>query len=184
VTTIQNEQWKAIPGYEGRYEVSDQGQVRSLSFMQRCEHGLRRTRERVLAQQKINSGYMIVHLHLDNVRKALLVHRLVAAAFCPDAGPDLDVNHKDGSKTHNAAANLEWLARTANHDHAVRIGLNPAAMRVKGTPVEGGAARVFDSQSQAALQLTGSRRNGTKVSACLSGRRRTAFGHTWEAVCE
>lgn len=179
---MTTEQWKDIPGYAGRYRVSDQGRVKSLPFAQMGGHGMRRTRERILAQQIINSGYRVVHLHLDNKRSAKTVHRLVAAAFCPGFDPSLDVNHIDGDKQHNAAVNLEWLERTANHDHAVRIGLNPTAVRVVGTPVAGGNVREFDSQNQAALQVSGDRRNGTKISACLAGRRRTAFGYRWEAA--
>lgn len=179
-----NEQWKAIPGYEGRYEVSDQGRVKSLSFLQRCDRGLRRTRERIVAQQRQNAGYMLVHLHLDNQRKALLVHRLVAAAFCPGTAPDLDVNHMDGDKSNNSAANLEWLQRTANHDHAVALGLNPAAVPVRGIPLAGGPALEFPSQAQAGLQLTGRRGSGGKISACLRGIQKTAMGHRWERICK
>lgn len=174
------EEWRDIPGYEGRYQVSNLGRVKSLPFMQRCDRGMRRTSERILAQQKQNAGYMLVHLHLDNERKAQTVHRLVAAAFCAGMAPGLDVNHIDGDKTNNAARNLEWLERTDNHDHAVRLGLNTSAMRVRGVPKAGGEPLEFDSQNQAALQLSGDRRNGTKVSACLRGARRSAFGYTWE----
>ena len=173
--------WKAIPGYEGRYEVSNMGRVKSLSFMQRHKNGLRRVKERILAQQKINSGYMLVHLHLDNKRTAKTVHRLVAAAFCPGEHPDLDVNHIDGNKTHNWHTNLEWLERTPNHDHAVALGLNTAAAKVRGTPVAGGAAVEFPSMAQAALQLIG-RRSASAISACIRGRQKTAYGHTWSIV--
>jgi hypothetical protein len=175
------EQWKDIPGFEGRYQVSDLGRVKALSFMQRWRHGLRRVRERILAQQAINSGYQIVHLHLDNVRSARTVHRLVAQVFHPGADPALDVNHMDGDKKNNAATNLEWLERGANHDHAVRLGLNTTAMRVRGYPINGGPPVEFDSQSQAALQLEGVR-NGTKVSACIRGTRKTAMGYRWEQI--
>ena len=174
--------WKDIPGYEGRYQVSDQGRVKALSFMQRWRHGLRRVRERILAQQPINSGYMIVHLHLDNVQKARTVHRLVAAAFCPCVDPSLDVNHIDGNKKHNHASNLEWLERTANHDHAVLLGLNTAAVRVRGVRISDGAEVVFPSMAQAGLQLSG-RRTASAVSACIRGAQKTAYGYTWSLLC-
>lgn len=178
-----NERWKDMPGYEGRYQVSDQGRVKALSFMQRWRHGLRRVRERIIAQQGINSGYQIVHLHLDNARTAKTVHRLVAEAFCSGAGPALDVNHIDGNKKNNAATNLEWLGRTANHDHAVGLGLNTAAIRVRGIRVSDGAEVVFPSMAQAALQLAG-RRSASAVSACIRGAQRTAYGYTWGTICE
>lgn len=128
------EQWKDIPGFEGRYQISDQGRVKSLPFMQRYvlrngNPAMRKTKERILATQLINSGYRIVHLHLDNSRKALLVHRLVAEAFYD--GVDTDVNHKNGCKTENNRDNLEWCTRSHNHDHAVDLGLNKQAIKVR-----------------------------------------------------
>lgn len=175
------EEWRAVPGYEGRYEVSDLGRVKSLSFLQRWRHGLRRTKERILAQQTINSGYRVVHLHIDGVRSAKTVHRLVAEVFCPGFDPALDVNHIDGDKQNNRAPNLEWLIRTANHDHAVSLGLNPAAARVRGVPIAGGAPIEFDSMAQAGLQLIG-RRTASAISACLNGRQQTAYGYIWSRV--
>jgi hypothetical protein len=177
------EQWKDIAGFEGRYQISDQGRVKALSFMQRWRHGLRRVRERILSQQGINSGYQIVHLYLDNVGVARTVHRLVAFAFCPGADPKLDVNHIDGNKKNNAASNLEWLGRTENHDHAVRLGLNTAAIRVRGVPVAGGPVVEYPSMAQAALQLAG-RRSASAVSACIRGVQRTAYGYPWSTICD
>jgi len=123
---MTNETWKPIPGYEGRYEVSDAGRVKALSFMQRYVlktgvEAYRRTRVRILAQNTQNSGYLLVHLHLDNERKAFTVHRLVAEAFVPGSGQT--VNHKDGFKPNNAASNLEWASYGENHKHAWATGL-------------------------------------------------------------
>lgn len=120
------EVWKDIPGYEGRYQVSDLGRVRAVSFPQRYllrngEEAFRIVRERILAQQKQNSGYMLVHLYLDNQRKALTVHRIVAQAFVPGSGRT--VNHRNGVKTDNRACNLEWLSYSENLEHAVATGL-------------------------------------------------------------
>jgi len=129
------EQWEDIAGFEGRYQVSNLGRVKALSFAQRYTHWrtgkelFRQTKERFLATQAINSGYLIVHLHLDNVRTARLVHRLVADAFleCPASET---VNHKNGVKTDNHAGNLEWATQTENKLHAVAYGLNVQAIPV------------------------------------------------------
>lgn len=130
------EEWKDMPGYEGRYQVSDQGRVRSIPFRQRYVNWrtgtemFRLTTERVLSQQKINSGYLIVHLHLDNVREARLVHRIVAEVFL-SADSDLpEVNHIDGCKQNNTASNLEWVTSSENKVHAIREGLNTMAIAV------------------------------------------------------
>lgn len=129
------ELWANISGYEGRYQVSDQGRIKALSFAQRYllrngRPALRRVREHIIAQQTINSGYKIVHRHLDNKRTAFLVHRLVALAFCEGHFVDADVNHKNGNKADNTRGNLEWVTRTANHNHAVDLRLNRQAQPV------------------------------------------------------
>lgn len=130
------EEWRAIPGFSGRYEVSNQGRVRSLAELRRYTHGrtgaemFRQTKTRVLAQNRTREGYMLVQLFDGETRKAETAHRLVAFAFCPGFFEGADVNHKDGDKTNNVWANLEWVTRTANHLHAVDLGLNLAAVPV------------------------------------------------------
>lgn len=128
------EQWRDVPGYEGLYQVSDQGRVRSLPFKQRYllrtgAPAWRTTKARILAQQTQNSGYRLVHLHRGNKRKALTVHRLVAAAFVPGHGRT--VNHLNGVKTDNNAGNLEWASYTKNLLHAVKLRLNRQARPVR-----------------------------------------------------
>lgn len=118
-----NENWKDIPGFEGRYQVSDAGRVRSLPFMQRylLRNGVeafRRTTERILATQPNNKGYLLVHLHKDNQRRAFTVHSLVAQAFIPNPDRLPEVDHIDRNRANPAAANLRWLSRSDNRKHA------------------------------------------------------------------
>lgn len=153
------EEWRDVVGYKGRYQVSDLGRIKSIPFMQRylLRNGApanRRTKERLLAQQEINSGYLIAHLYLNNVRKAFLVHRVVAAAFIGDG----EINHKNGVKTDNRLANLEIVTRTQNHLHAVALRLNRQAVPV----INPRTGARYDSISQAARACHVSHR---KVSA-------------------
>lgn len=127
------EQWKDIPGFEGRYQVSDLGRVKSLPFMQRYllrngKEAFRRTKEKIRKTRPINSGYLAISLWLDEIETNALVHRLVAQAFIEGSGET--VNHKDGAKRNNRAENLEWASYTDNHLHAVALGLNKQAVRV------------------------------------------------------
>lgn len=128
------ERWKPIAGFEGRYEISDHGRVKSLAFLQRYllrnkQVALRRTKEKLLKLNLINSGYLFVGLWLDNVVSNRLVHVLVAEAFVEGARLET-VNHKDGVKTNNHWQNLEWATYTDNHLHAVEMGLNKQAQPI------------------------------------------------------
>lgn len=134
---MSEEIWIGIAGFEGRYEVSDRGRVRSVDVLVPYNHWRsgerlrRRKRGKLLPQQMTNAGYLLVHLHADGERTARTVHRLVAETFMPDADFTLDVNHVDGVKANNALDNLEWVARSRNHDHAVELGLNTQALKVR-----------------------------------------------------
>lgn len=127
------ELWVDIKGYEGRYQISNLGRVKSLPFMQRYllrtkVEAFRLTKERILKTQIGRHGYELVCLNLDNVRAGRSVHSLVAEAFVEGSGET--VNHIDGVKHHNTADNLEWVSYTENHNHAVDIGLNTQAVIV------------------------------------------------------
>jgi hypothetical protein len=147
------EQWKDVPGYEGRYQVSDLGRVKSLPFLQRYllrtgVEAFRRTRERILAVHPQNGGYLLAHLYLDNKRVAFTVHGLVARAFIPNPLGLPEVNHIDGVKANCSAANLEWMTRPQNKVHAVDLGLATQAVRV----VHPATGEVFPSIARAALE--------------------------------
>ncbi len=123
------EQWRDIPGYEGRYQVSDQGRVRSIDREVRAVSKAGREYLRpirgVLLRPGFSRGYKIVNLSPDGT---VAVHLLVAKVFIPKTGPE--VNHKDGVKTNCQADNLEWTTKRGNQLHAVTAGLNTQAMPV------------------------------------------------------
>ena len=103
------ELWQPIEGYEGLYEVSDQGKVRNRKGLVLKPGVLKR-----------GKGYLIVCLCNKGTRSMKYVHRLVAAAFVPgDAA--LTVNHKDGNTRNNTADNLEWMTQQEQMTHAHEI---------------------------------------------------------------
>lgn len=107
--------WRPIKGYEGKYEVSNKGRVRSLTRY--CMHfGYRKAliRGRLLIGHKDTSGYIMVGLHNKGTIKNLLVHRLVAQAFIPNPHKYPIINHKDENKANNHVKNLEWCTQKYN----------------------------------------------------------------------
>ena len=123
-------EWSDVSGYEGYYQVSTEGNIRSLdrivplksrSGNMTCKtyHG------RSLATQLNNKGYVLVHLYKNDKRKCHTVHRVVASAFLPNPLDLPEVNHKDGVKGNNSVSNLEWSTVSANRKHAYDSGLQP-----------------------------------------------------------
>lgn len=121
-------EWKPVLGYEGLYEVSNDGRVRSLDRKDRMG------RDRIgreLAQGNINTGYRKVDLKHNGKKSSKTVHRIVCDAFLGTA-PDMWVNHKDGDKNNNHLSNLEWVTPSDNHRHAYSTGLR-SCVTAKGS---------------------------------------------------
>ena len=113
--------WKPIVGYEGVYEVSDCGEVKSLDRVD-CRGNYLKSRKMRLSNS--TKGYKGVGLHMQGVRASYQVHRLVASAFLPNVQNKPQVNHIDGDKANNNLANLEWCTNGENQIHAFANGLN------------------------------------------------------------
>lgn len=120
----EKEIWKSITGYEGKYEVSNLGRVKSLSRIIKQKNGRqRRSKERILVPARMGNYHGVV-LCNDNGMKKHYIHRLVCTAFMGEPTGDRNVtNHKDGDKFNNNASNLEWVTYSENLNHAYRNGL-------------------------------------------------------------
>lgn len=122
--------WKDVNGFIGRYAVSDNGDVRSLLRFRSGRAGKPvKVSEKLLAQTRIPSGYMRVSLCDGTCTTWHYVHRLVAASFIDRPIGSDEVNHKDGDKSNNSAANLEWVTRNQNMKHAATNGLLATGLR-------------------------------------------------------
>lgn len=113
-----NEIWKPVIGYEGCYEVSNFGRVRSLDRFVPHNGRTKFAKGEVLLPNLIQRGYLQVCLYKNGVGKRRLIHRLVMEAFNPTDDDSLVINHKDLDKTNNIVSNLEWVTHKQNTRHA------------------------------------------------------------------
>jgi len=127
-TLTDKEEWRDIEGYEGYYQVSCFGKIRSCDReVNRLEYKTKKWGKRkVLSQNKElqqskKLNYKIVSLYKNGVGKSLLVHRLVGKAFLSNSDNKPQINHKDGNKLNNHASNLEWVTMSENMLHACRV---------------------------------------------------------------
>ena len=168
-----NEVWKDIPNYEGLYQVSNMGNVKSISHYTRnnANGGLRLTKGRVLAKYKMPNGYLQIQLSKNEIREKKYVHRLVAELFLTNSDNLSDVNHIDGNKENNSVENLEWCSHKENQIHMVKNGLTKKAQSV--ICIETGKA--YSSLSEAERETTISRKSIKK--SCENGKE--YCGYHW-----
>ena len=115
------ENWKDIKGYEGFYQVSNLGNVKSLARDIYYQNGIvHRTKEKILVPGLNNKGYQYVNLYKKGKVKSMLIHRLVAMAFLPNPENKPMVNHKDENPLNNCVDNLEWCTASFNINYGTR----------------------------------------------------------------
>lgn len=165
--------WKAVKGFEGLYEVSDSGQIRSLP-----RNGTKRG-GRIMAQSTDKDGYKLSKLRFKTKVVTAKVHRVVAQAFIPNPENKPQVNHKDGNKENNDVSNLEWVTNSENIRHAKKLGLQrecPNRQKVEQWK-DGKLIAVYNSLKEA-QQITGI--GWTGISGVTRGTRKTAGGYNWK----
>lgn len=119
------EEWRDIPGYEGLYQASNHGRIRSVSHLIKAnkDGGIRYTKANIKKLVSGWHGYMWVSLCKDGKPKTHSVHQLVAVTFIENPDNLPAVNHIDADKTNNNISNLEWVTVKENQQHASRMGL-------------------------------------------------------------
>lgn len=183
----EKEVWKDVVGYEGYYQVSNLGRVRSLD--RELPHSRNSTyikRGRVLKPIYGGDNYQMVCLRVNNKPKNQYIHRLVATTFIGKPQGNMEVNHKDGDKKNNKVSNLEWVTSSENTRHAYKNGLlnsKHARKKVIGTNIKTGEKLIFNSITEAADYAGVSL---SSVSGCLRGRNGAvkSGGHTWKYADE
>lgn len=172
------EKWAQIEGYEGFYEVSDQGNVRSVArTISSSRKGKPLEIKRVsipIFQRRNYKGYQDVTLSRESKRSTLLVHRLVAAAFCP--GPQQEqVNHINSIRHDNRAENLEWCTGKENVAHAMENHPDKWGRKAVCAMKDGEVVFTFESSREAGRQGF----NAGNISSALCGRLQTTGGYEW-----
>jgi hypothetical protein len=173
---MQTEVWKPVVGFEGLYEVSNLGRVKSLK---------RTTTSGRELVQSLNRGYKYVVLSKNGKQYNAKVHRLVAESYIPNPEGKKEVNHIDGNKANNAVENLEWATASENSRHAMQSGLNPCwinnpitSKSVDMLSASGTLLKTFPSLKEAERQTGIQRAN---IQGCCAHRQscKTAGGYKW-----
>jgi len=161
------EVWKDVPGYEGRYEVSDLGHVRNAVGL-------------VLKPNRMTHNYTCVHLYKGggkSSRSVYTIHRLVASAFLENPRALREVNHKNFDRSDNRVVNLEWVSHKENMRHATQNGRRRVvSKRVKGIHLKTGVIVSFQSMVYAEVHIVGKQTGG--ISHALR-ENRPAYGYVW-----
>jgi hypothetical protein len=113
---MAEEQWKPVTGYEGYYEISDQGNVKSCERKVSGKEGridIRRAQSKKTFINK-NNGYLVVNLSKEGKNVTYLIHRLMAFAFLVNPDNLVEIDHIDRNKTNNTLSNLRWVSHSAN----------------------------------------------------------------------
>ena len=166
--------WKDIKGYEGLYQVSNEGRVKSLPRTWVAgKGGIRHNDEKLMKQHPIWNDYLRVCLSKDGTNKWYLVHRLVAEAFIDNPDNLPEVNHKSENKQENFVENLEWCTREYNIKYGTRI--ERTSKPVEALDDDGNVVYTFESKKEA-------RRHGfadANISNCIKGNAEKSYGFRW-----
>ena len=166
------EEWQDVIGYEGLYQVSNKGNIRSFHS----------GNWKVLRQSIRTGGYRKIFLRKNKVRKSFFVHRLVATAFIPNPNNLPIINHKDENPSNNCVENLEWCTHLYNMTYGTcqerarttHLSKTPSILMYDK---EGTLKAIFNSVIEAEKETGIPHSN---IVACCKGRLKTAGGYVWK----
>lgn len=170
---MNNEIWKDIKEYEGLYQVSNLGRIKSLKF----------GKEKILKPINHTGGYLCVDLSKNNKRLYVKIHRLVAEAFIPNPENLLQVNHKDENKKNNCVDNLEWCTPQYNSCYGTRLQRFSSNKKKKvfQFDLNGNFIREWKSAVDIEKEIGLEK---TNIRSCCRGEIRKAYGFIWRYANE
>lgn len=158
------EVWKDIQGYEGLYQISNLGRVKSLKF----------GKERIMKQTINTWGYPSLTLYDKNKCKTHTIHKLVAQAFIPNPQNLFQINHKDENKQNNNVSNLEWCTQKYNINYGTRN--ERISKPIIQFSKDGKFIKEWQSITQASKELN---INCPHICDCCNGKRNFCGGFKW-----
>lgn len=172
---MYKEIWKDIEGYDGKYQISNLGRIKSF----------KQGKERMLKQAIDKNGYSKVVLWKNNKGKNYNVHRLVAIAFLSNQNNHKEVNHIDGNKQNNIYSNLEFVSHGENMKHAYIKGLNKKyfskdnchSKEVIQYNIQGQLIKTWGSTMDVYREL---KLDPSSIGKCCRGKQKTAYGYKWK----
>lgn len=185
---MEKEEWKDICGFEGHYQISNLGRVKSVERKVKHYYGERIVSERILVPLIDKDGYLNVSLSRGNKVKKGKIHRLVAQAFIPNPDNLPQINHKDECKTNNRVDNLEYCNAKYNsnygthNERCAKALINNPKISKSVLCVETGVVYPSTKEIQRRLGY----HTISSIYQCCKGKKyyHTAYGYHWKYVEE
>ena len=165
----KNEVWCDIEGYEGMYQVSNKGRIKSIVY----------GKEKIRKLVRDKKGYLTVCLFKNGENKGYKVHRLVCQTFLPNPNNLPEVNHRDEDKTNNSVQNLEWCNRKYNINYGTHM--QRVSEKLSKPVLQYSKDGEFVKEWKSAMYIQRNfGYNHSFISACCRGERNSAYGFIWK----
>lgn len=173
---MKKEEWRDIKGYEGLYQISSWGRVKSMNY-------LKTGKEKIRSLNNGKDGYLLINLSKNGESKRFRVHRLVAMAFIPNPDNLPEVNHKDENKLNNCVSNLEWCTAKYNQNYGTcrkrileKVINGKCSKTVLQCDLDGNIIAEYPSGKEVKRKLGFC---NSLISMCCSGKYKYAYGYIW-----